>query len=413
MTKLYDYLRGTKRLEITGAQPERVLNALAGRGIEFWDCAPGSFSVRFTVAAADAGEAEALAGKCMCEAKTLSDAGGKKLRRAAKRRRALLVCLCLIAAALCWSSLYVWDIEVVGNRTVSTGRILRALEENGVAEGAFWPGISSEMAEAGVMPEIPEIGWMTVNVRSSKAVVKIVERVPKPELLDRSAPTNVVAAKTGIIEKMSVLQGSAAAEPGSAVLEGETLISGAMESISGQVRIVHAQGAVQARTLYSLTSVCPAEEAAKTEKGRARSRFALIIGRNRINFYSGSRKAHTDCDKIIRKYTLAVPGAFTLPVTVVKETFVPYKTTASRVSAAERMKAALMDELKSRLAPGGEILTGTFSQSSAGGLETVTLRAECRENIAGIVPMPQSEIDEIRNANLNAEKENANDRTDH
>jgi hypothetical protein len=43
----------------------------------------------------------------------------------------------------------------------------------------------------------------------------------------------------------------------------------------------------------------------------------------------------------------------------------------------------------------------------------VTLRAECRENIAGTAPMSQSEIDEIRNVNLNAEKENANDRTDH
>ena len=40
MQKLYDFARGTVRLNIAGAQPERMLNALAMAGIMFWDCDP-------------------------------------------------------------------------------------------------------------------------------------------------------------------------------------------------------------------------------------------------------------------------------------------------------------------------------------------------------------------------------------
>ena len=37
MEKLYDLARGTVRLEISGAEPERILNFCAQNGIEFWD----------------------------------------------------------------------------------------------------------------------------------------------------------------------------------------------------------------------------------------------------------------------------------------------------------------------------------------------------------------------------------------
>jgi len=40
MEKLYEVLRGTARVEIVGAQPEKLLTALAFRGVEFWNCTP-------------------------------------------------------------------------------------------------------------------------------------------------------------------------------------------------------------------------------------------------------------------------------------------------------------------------------------------------------------------------------------
>ena len=53
------------------------------------------------------------------------------------------------------------------------------------------------------------------------------------------------------------------------------------------------------------------------------------------------------------------------------------------------------------MAPNGQILSRTYAVNRANGLVTVTLRAECLENIAAEVPMTQAEKDAVDFANLN------------
>lgn len=405
MEKLYELLRGTARLEIVGAEPEKLLTACALRGIEFWNCDPGEgCTIRMTVYAGDYPAAEKLARRCMCEVRTVQKKGGEKLLRMVRRRKLLAALLAFFAVLIAWSSLYIWDMDVEGNETVSDGVILRALEENGVGIGTYWPGISNDMLRAEVLPELRELSWFSVNVKSSHAVVKVRERIEKPELSGENTPANVVAAKTGMITEMSVLQGKPVVESGSAVLEGETIVSGAMDSLESGTRKVRALADIEAHTLYELTAVCPDTAAQKTEKGGGRSRYALIIGKNRINFYRGSRKIPTDCDKISKTIPFSVKGVFTLPVALVKETFVKYRTDNAAVTPEQRLKTDLMADLKNRVSSEGEILSSSYAVSRSGGLVTVTLRAECLENIARVVPMTQAEMDAIDFANLNSKE---------
>lgn len=413
MEKLYEYLRGTARIKVTGAQPERFLSAMAARGAEFWDCDPGDgYAMTMTMYADELKLARALAARSMCELTESGRKGGGELLRAVRRRRALAVCLAVFALLIAWSSLYIWDIDITGSETVSDGEILRALEDAGVGVGSFWPGISNDMLRAEILPRLHSVSWLTVNVKSSRAEVKVRERVEKPPLED-GTPTNIVAAKTGIIQRLSVLQGKPAVEPGAAVLEGETIISGAMDSLSGGTRKVRALGDAEALTRCELTAVCPETQQEKTPRGRPRVRFALIVGKNRINFYPGSRNSPADCDKIIKISRLSVKGVFTLPVALVTEKFLPYETGAAAAAPEAELRRYLSARLAELTAPGGETLSCSFTLARSGGLVTAALRAECRENIALAVPMPQSEQDAIDFANFNSKEEKTNDRTDH
>ena len=65
---------------------------------------------------------------------------------------------------------------------------------------------------------------------------------------DNDEPYSVTARKTGIIERMQVYLGAPLVEVGDAVLEGEPLVSGRVESGLGSVRYVHASALVEART---------------------------------------------------------------------------------------------------------------------------------------------------------------------
>lgn len=97
MEKLYELLRGTVRLEVVGAEPEKLLTACALKGIEFWNCDPGDGCVmHMTVYAAECPAVEKLARRCMCEVQTIQKKGGEKLLRMVRRRKLLAALLAFL-----------------------------------------------------------------------------------------------------------------------------------------------------------------------------------------------------------------------------------------------------------------------------------------------------------------------------
>ena len=109
--------------------------------------------------------------------------------------------------------------------------MLRALSDCGVSRGCFWPSLSADLVRSRMMTLLPQIGWMTVNVSGSRAIVLVSEREEKPEIYLESAAADIVAGRTGIVTQLSVLSGRPLVSPGQSVLEGETLVSGVMESL--------------------------------------------------------------------------------------------------------------------------------------------------------------------------------------
>ena len=393
MGRAGDMLRASVRVEASSAQPEKLLNALAESGVGFSGAeSVDGCTLRLTLPAAALGEARRLAVRSQCELRVLHRTGAPAFRRRARRRMALMFSLALCFALLAASSLFVWDIEVTGNEDVSDGEILRVLEDAGVGYGSFWPGWEADRIKNEVILAVPELSWVGVTVAGSRAVGEVRERVERPELIDNDAPCAVTAAETGIIVRMDVDMGAPAVQPGDAVLRGEELVSSLMTSPVGETRQVHAQADVTARTWYELTASAPLSELTRGDEGRSYSRWALAVGKTRLNFYRDSGKMDIGCDKIIKEYPLAVEGVFALPVKLIRETYTEYEPVyaeAEREALEARLRAALAAELERRLGAGGEVLSESFSAAESGGALLVTLRAECLQNIAVETPLAQ------------------------
>ena len=170
------------------------------------------------------------------------------------------------------------------------------------------------------------------------------------------------------------------AEPGQIVAEGQLLVSGDLESLAGARRAVCARGSVMADTWYELSAVCPIKETLKTPVGLPRSRFALVFGKRRLNLYIGSGKTIDGCDKIISEYTLGLEGLFSTPIRLVRERFVPYRTSAGEDYDTAETGRRLYALLEGRTE--GQILESALTPGRAGELYVLTLRAHCTENIA-------------------------------
>ena len=384
MGRIYEKLKGRLDVEVFGAYVEGLLNAAALSAIALWDVrCVDDCTVRLRMYETDYPALEALSEKCMCELKPIGLSGGSRDRKLLRRRVWLLVFLLLMGLLLFVSSLFIWEIEVVGNEQLTDGQVLRALSRCGVDSGTCRYSVSADLVRSQMLRELPELAWMTVNISGSRAVAVVMERQEKPEIYAESAPADIVAARTGIVRRLSVENGRPVVHGGQSVLAGETLVSAEMDSLSNGSKYVRARAQVLADTWRELSAVCSAREEVKQPNLISRSRFAVIFGKRRINLYFDSGKAIDECDKIIHEYNLGAEGLFALPVTLVREELRAYDTqlqpACDRQEMERQLNRLLLADVK------GQVLEKSFTAAGGETLYVLTLRCHCLEDIARVV----------------------------
>lgn len=389
--KVLNYLRGQVTVEVESAAPERVLNLCAAHGIPFWGLTWLS-EIRLR-AAIDRAELPRLR-----EVLTRTDAvltvvrteGAPEVWRQYRRRYVLLAAAAVLAAVLALGSTHIWDFQVTGNDTVPTETILRTLEKYGVALGAR-SRIDQEALRNQVLLELPDVVWLTVNMRGCTAHVQVVERQRPPHLYADGEITNVVAARDGLVTKIQALDGQAQVMAGTTVTAGQVLISGVVDSDQRGYRLLHGMGQVWARTWYELSVSVPLTVQEKGQEVGAVTRLAVDIGRNRIKIYGKGSMTGPDCDKMTVYHQARLPFGLTLPVTLVTERTVRYAAgEAERPMADARAEGEtqLMAQLEEALAQSqGQLLDHSFDAVRQGTRLVVTLRAECEEQIGVSSPL--------------------------
>ena len=203
-------LRGTLRVRVESAFPERVLNLCGAHGIAFSDLRWESASaLSFTVRAAERKKLERLLAPLDAALTIERAAGAPFFLRRFRRRYTLLAGLAFMLALFFANSFFIWDFEVSGSETVPAEKILRVLEKQGLRRGSFAYSFRPQDICNRALPELPELAWLTVNVRGCRAYVSVRDRVPKPELADDRTPTNVVAKRDALVTEVRAYDGRA------------------------------------------------------------------------------------------------------------------------------------------------------------------------------------------------------------
>lgn len=377
---------GTVRLRVACPSPERLLNLCAREGVPMWDAVCDEpCQARLTVPAPCLDTVRSLALRCGGSVSAAPSRGLPHLRRLVRRRPFALALLAVVSLLALFSSAFLWEIRVTGNETVPTGVILRALDECGFSVGKCWLRMESQALQSELISRVPELEWVSFQIRGSRADVRVYEAESAPEIIDNDAPVDLVASRPGVITKMTVLQGAPMVERGAAVEQGQTLVSGAVADRQGEVRGVHSLGSVRARTYYEITACLPRRAQSCAPAGRAHRRWALILGKKRINFYQNSGISTAECDTIYHEYVCAVPGLFRLPAALVREEHRP-ASEAYRERTEQEARAVLEQTLRSTLlralGDDGEILDLHFTPGASEDAFYLTLRAECEQEIA-------------------------------
>ena len=307
-----------------------------------------------------------------------------------RRRTVLLAGLIACVGLFFFSTLFIWDFTIEGNRTVSDEEILRSLQKNGVTLGTFAFAFRSDDLRNHVLLDIPELSYIAVNVSGCRANVQVRERVEPPEDVDKRKPGNTVAVRDGLVTEIRPYDGEKLVLPGTTVQEGQLLISGVVDDAQAGTRFLMGRGKVYARTWYQLRCKVPMEKEEKVYTGKEKTVFAFCWGTKRVNLYNSSSIDREDCDKITLRTQLTLPGGIALPITVVKETYRYYETeTVERTQ--EEAEALASQVLSKTLLSGmdeGLVEEEQYSSVVWENGYLVELAAECREQIGRFVEIP-------------------------
>lgn len=396
MQTIINWLRGSQRLEVSGPFPERFLNICAANGVGFWGVEwVDGHTLRLWMTRRDARRARELAERSFCALEPVERSGVPFFLARFRRRYALLAGLACSLLAVCVLSQFVLVIEVSGNETISEQVILEELKELGLGVGTYGPAVNSRQLSQELLLRLDGLSFFSVNLHGVRAEVIVREERPAPEVVDTSVPADVVAGVDGLLTHVWPENGAALAAAGDTVAAGDVLISGTVthtragepeEIVSS--RETRAMGQVWARTWRTLSASAPLTAEGKSYTGRTAARFSLRLGTLRWNFYRNAGISYEEYDKITTSSPLVLPGGLELPAALVREEYAEYEPVMLELDGeAEqaRLKEALTAELEELIGPGGEVLSASFSSELTDGVLTVTLRAECEEQIGRTV----------------------------
>lgn len=390
-------LRGRVRVEVVGAYPERLINLCATNGLAFWGIEwIDETTFRFTVAFWHWKKLRTLAGRAMCELSVLRTTGLPAMAMRMRRRYGFLVGAALCVLTLCVLSRFVLVVEVTGNETVPTAVVLAELSRLGVRPGAYIPSLDEKAIANEALIVLDELSFLAINISGCRAEVVVREAEAPPELLDQETPADITSVATGIVLDVQATAGQALVEPGDTVVEGDVLITGFIDLPEGAYSetdagtyVVHATGTVTARTWRTLRSVLPLTASVKQYTGEERTLWSVELFGRRLNFYQNSGISYDRYDKIIQTTNLTLPGGWTLPFSVTRETARAYTTqdcALDQDAAIALLEDGLRRELDDILAEtDGECVRLDYTAAVDGDSLTVTLLAECVEQIGHTV----------------------------
>lgn len=392
MYGIVKFFRGYLCLRVTGAAPERCLNAMTRQQIPFWGIQrEDALHYCFFVYRRDRETIRRLAIREMCTVEQTGAYGFAATFGGLLRRPVLLLGMLLALAGTFVLQNVVWSINVTGNEGLHEEEVLHALEELGVHVGAWAPAIQSQEIRNRILPLVPELEWLAVNRSGGKLQVLVTERRTVPEAQPSYAVANVVAARDGILTEISVTEGMKLCAVGTAVRKGQLLVSG-YEDYGWIVRPVRASAEIYAQTWHAGTVLFPAERQDKRYTGETWTQVTLILGRKRINLYGNSRIPVGNCDKMIDEKILSIPG-YEFPVKLEIATYRAYTLEAVDVmpSVAEEALSLAWRRLTLAQMTAGQIVSTESSVIESGGLYVLQAESTCTELISRTVPVGEIE----------------------
>jgi similar to stage IV sporulation protein len=356
--RIWNYFRGYAIIIVKGLKIERFINLAVVNNIYIWDIEKLDYTtVKAKIGLDNFGRLRDIVRKTDSSVSILNKRGFPFIIRNVKRRKLFYASLLSLFVFIYIMSSFVWMIEIVGAKSIDSEQLLKCLYQQGLREGSFKGRLDRRHIENQVLINLPEISWIGIQIKGTKAVVEIVEKREVPPLINRNDACDIIAAKDGIITKLLVLSGDPLVMDGASVRRGQKLVSGNILRGGLEPRQIHSLAQISARTWYEEAEEMPLQQIEYKPTGNVSRHYKLKL----INkeFSSKRSVSFKDFNEFVNERNLISFGDYVFPVKLIEyrfEELVPSIKTLSLDEAKARCAERLNARIKLQIPEGAVIL---------------------------------------------------------
>lgn len=370
--KRFGFLRHYRRIRVEGINLVALINKCIKNDITMrnlrWH---GPVTITFEIQDTDYSMLKKAAGHSY-KMTVLCERGAVPVFQTMKTGKVTVIGAFLLGALIFYQSLFIAEITIGGYSSISETELRQTLTEAGVYEGARKKGIYED-AKALLYEKYDKITWISIYERGRRLEVDIAE---SGEFLEENIPdkrpVNIVAAKSGMIETILPLKGSAKVQKGDYVNEGDILISGRYKYQSSDyskgdnffTMYSHADGQVTARVPEYMTYYFEKNRRIKEPTGRFFVGIYLKFGDIEVDTASGRGDYEASVMTRSNLINVVKPLPFTLGVIKVEE--VNLKERAENPEKIKKtVEAAVRQYEREELGGGERILSQNIDYSES------------------------------------------------
>jgi len=398
LSKLISFFLGYRKLTFKKEDATNIINVMMQNYIDWWGFKSlPEGDVSFELLSRDY---KKLRNICEDKIGILSEKwlGFPEILYRHRHRAGILVGIATFVFLLRLSGLFVWNITLRGNDTVSDTEITDRLEELGFSIGTYIPSVDFHKLCNDYMLDPRGISWISVNIKGTTATVEVIEKATA-EIGDdnNGSPSNLIASTDGVIIRTEIKEGQLMVSPDMTVKKGDILVSGILETgreHTGTFILVNSSGNVYAETVHVIDIEVPFDYERKVPVGTVDIEKSLKIFGKNIKVYKNSGILPAYYDKISsEKRVVLLPGVpvigdIALPIYLNSEKATVYDFVTDHITEKKAEEIALLrlTERAEEELPDAEILSRnlSFRIDDHDGKKIYVLRAEirCIENIA-------------------------------
>lgn len=326
-------INGKMKLKIVTKNPEQLLNIFWKRSIKIGNVRRENlYAISLVIKSEYLPDIEKI-----CEetnSKLVIEEVGKILKLVANFKVYITFISGLIISfgILFFLSLFIWKIDIKGDKHISPYEIRQVIGDLGITRGILKSKVNTEFLEEQIIDKNKNVLWSKVRIQGSTLQIEVVESLRPPVIeIDNSLGT-IIADKDGEVVRVYTQSGTPVVKPGDIVKKGDLLIDGYQGKEGGTYEVAPI-GSVIAKTFLEFEESVELEGVKSVNTKNKETEYYIEIFGKKLYFkkYKGEfenfEKINYD-GKFIKKniYYEVNKSSYTLDPENVKRDLVDYYT---------------------------------------------------------------------------------------